>query len=101
MLSFPAPRLVRFGFPPFGEDEITEKCMSDSSAVRWSSPIFFGSLVVVFAVAAKGEDVSPGNSDPGARPALPRDGRVFADESDRRRLAEMWSADVRRRRIAA
>jgi len=28
-------------------------------------------------------------------------GRVFADDADRRRLAEMWSVDLRRRRIAA
>src|SRR5262245_14931049 len=75
--------------------------MSHPTAVRWSIPVFFGILVVVPAVAANGEDVSLDNPDPGARPALSRDGRVFAADSDRRRLAEMWSADLRLRRIAA
>src|SRR5262245_37448851 len=75
--------------------------MPNSLAVRWSIPGFFGSLVVACAVAANDEDVSRSSLDSGAKPALPREGHVFAEDSDRRRLAEMWSADVRRRRIAA
>jgi dienelactone hydrolase len=75
--------------------------MSILTLARCRIPRFLSGMLVLCSAAAMGAPDDADDSGPGTKPVLPGAGRVFTDDADRRRLAEMWSADVRRRRGAA
>jgi dienelactone hydrolase len=73
--------------------------MSNLTVAACNVSALFTSLLIVSAPATTGAAIGADRFEPGA--SLARDGQIFTEDADRKRLAEMWSADVRRRRIAA
>jgi len=56
---------------------------------------------LVSTLEIKAAELGPAPADPQPRTGSSIDARIFPDPADRKRLTESWSADIRKRRIAA